>query len=256
MQLLERREVMKPNVWIKAGIVIIYGSSIDASPHRHHAIQLAWPRGGYSCKLDNSEISTPAIIDSNIEHQLQIDEGWILLVEPTSEFGVALSKKLAGRPSKVFKVPSPTFEYTEHIDDLTVLLSPLFDGLGLSNQFPRINESQITDHRIKALLHELNQCLDGRCLKPSNWRASDVAQKLALSESRFLHLFSKELGIPWRPYLLWCRMICAVRAILNGDSATDAAHMAGFSDSAHLSRTFRKTFGMTIRQANAIFLKS
>ncbi|CAG22211.1 helix-turn-helix transcriptional regulator [Photobacterium profundum] len=247
---------MKSNVWIKAGIVIIYGSSIDASPHRHHAIQLAWPRNGCSCKLDNNEISTPVIIDSNVEHQLQVDEGWILLVEPTSELGVELSKKLAGQPSKVFKVPLPTIKHTEDIDDLTVLLSPLFESLALSNQFPLINESQIADHRIKKLLHELNQCLDGKCLKPSNWRASDVAQKLALSESRFLHLFSKELGIPWRPYLLWCRMICAVRAILNGESATDAAHMAGFSDSAHLSRTFRKTFGMTIRQANAIFQKS
>ncbi|MEH0666119.1 helix-turn-helix transcriptional regulator [Vibrio scophthalmi] len=247
---------MKSNVWIKAGIVIIYGSSIDASPHRHHAIQLVWSRSGYSCKLDDTEISTPVIIDSNIEHQLQIDEGWILLVEPTSELGIALSKKLAGQPSKVFKAPSPTLEHAVHTDDLTVLLSPLFEGFELSNQLPLINESQIMDHRIRTLLHELNQCLEGKCLKPSNWRASDVAQKLALSESRFLHLFSKELGIPWRPYLLWCRMICAVRAILNGEPATDAAHMAGFSDSAHLSRTFRKTFGMTIRQANSIFLKS
>ncbi|WP_155942351.1 hypothetical protein [Moritella marina] len=33
--------MMKSHVWFKAGVVIIYGSSIDASPHRHHAIQLA-----------------------------------------------------------------------------------------------------------------------------------------------------------------------------------------------------------------------
>ncbi|MGF1681957.1 helix-turn-helix transcriptional regulator [Photobacterium minamisatsumaniensis] len=247
---------MKSNVWIKAGIVIIYGSSIDAAPHRHHAIQLAWSRNGFSCKLDKNEISTPVIIDSNVEHQLQIDEGWILLVEPTSELGIALSKKLVGQPSKVLIAPSSNFELTEHTDDLTVLLSPLFEALDLSNHYPLINKSQIMDHRIKKLLHELNHCLDGNCLKPTNWRASDVAQKLSLSESRFLHLFSKELGIPWRPYLLWCRMICAVRAILNGEPATDAAHMAGFSDSAHLSRTFRKTFGMTIRQAKTIFQKS
>lgn len=248
--------MMESNVWIKAGIVIIYGSSIDASPHRHHAIQLAWPRKGYKCKLDDNELSTPVIIDSNIEHQLQIDQGWILLVEPTSALGVVLSKKLAGQPSKVFKADPPNCRHTEHTDDLTILLSPLFEALELPDPFPLINESQITDHRIKTLVHELYQCLDGKCLKPSNWRAADVAEKLALSESRFLHLFSKELGIPWRPYLLWCRMMCAVRAILNGEPATDAAHMAGFSDSAHLSRTFRKTFGMTIRQANSIFQKS
>ncbi len=244
---------MKSNIWIKAGIVIIYGSSIDASPHRHHAIQLAWPRDGYCCKLDNKAISTPLIIGSNVEHQLQIDEGWILLVEPTSELGLALSDKLLDQSSITFKVSSSTFNHAEPTDDLTVLLSPLFEGLGLSNQFPLINESKVVDHRIKALLRELDKCLEGECIKPSNWRASEVAANLALSESRFLHLFSQGLGVPWRPYLLWCRMTCAVRAILNGQSATDAAHLAGFSDSAHLSRTFRQTFGMTISQAKAIF---
>ncbi len=48
-------------------------------------------------------------------------------------------------------------------------------------------------------------------------------------------------------------MMCAVRAILNNTPATEAAYLAGFSDSAHLSRTFRKNFGMTIRQAKALF---
>ena len=148
---------MQSNVWIKAGIVIIYGSSIDASPHRHHAIQLAWPRDGFCCKFDNNEISTPLIIGSNVEHQLQIDEGWILLVEPTSELGLALSQKLSGQPSKTFNVTSSTFDHSNPTDDLTDLLSPLFEALGLSNQFPRINQSKVEDHRIKTLLLELDQ---------------------------------------------------------------------------------------------------
>jgi len=48
-------------------------------------------------------------------------------------------------------------------------------------------------------------------------------------------------------------MNCAIAAIAKGASATDAAHLAGFSDSAHLSRTFRRFFGMSLRQANSIF---
>ncbi|EEX94723.1 hypothetical protein VIOR3934_21156 [Vibrio orientalis CIP 102891 = ATCC 33934] len=247
---------MKSKVWFKPGMVIIYGSSIDASPHRHHAIQLAWPTTGHNCKLDHADISAPVIIDSNVEHQLQLDEGWILLVEPTSALGIALSQQLDGHAYKAMTIIPSTFDDAEYSDDFSTLLSPLFSGLEISNQFLLLNENTVTDARIKRLLDELNQCLGDKCLKPSHWRAADVAKQLALSESRFLHLFSQELGIPWRPYLLWRRMICAVRAILNGDSATDAAHMAGFSDSAHLSRTFRQTFGMTIRQANTIFLKS
>jgi AraC-like DNA-binding protein len=33
--------------------------------------------------------------------------------------------------------------------------------------------------------------------------------------------------------------------LLRGDSATAAAHAAGFADAAHLSRTFRRHFGVT-----------
>lgn len=246
---------MKSNIWFKTGLVIIYGSSIDASPHCHHAIQLVWYRDGTCCKLDNKATSTPLIIGSNVEHQLQMDAGWILLVEPTSALGLALSEKLSGRPSATLKLPSSSCHHVGQTDNLAVLLSPLFKALELSEHLPLTNVSKVEDHRIKALLRELDQCLGGECIKPSNWRASEVADKLALSESRFLHLFSQEMGIPWRPYLLWCRMTCAVRAVLNGHSATDAAHLAGFSDSAHLSRTFRKMFGMTISQAKTIFRK-
>ncbi|NKF52750.1 helix-turn-helix transcriptional regulator [Shewanella sp. WXL01] len=247
---------MNSDVWFRAGIIIIYGSSIDASPHSHHAIQLAWPRSNCGCTFDNKEINTAVVIDSNTQHQLKMDEGWILLVEPSSELGVALKKKLEGRPSRRFEGSSLSFNHPKNSRDLMEHLSSLFESLGLSTMLALFNQTQTTDPRIRTLLIELSQCLDGQCLKPNHWRASDVAKKLALSESRFLHLFSEELGIPWRPYLLWCRMICAVRAILKGASATDAAYMAGFSDSSHLSRSFRKMFGMTIRQAKSVFQES
>lgn len=226
---------MKPNVWVKTGVVIIYGSSIDATAHIHHAIQVVWPNDETLCSLNGETKSSPFVIHSSVEHQLQLEEGWILLIEPTSELGVKLSHP---------------------VDDLPLLLSPLFSALENNTPFSHINKSAVTDKRIQALLLQLHQCLDGDCIKPNQWRASEVAQQLALSESRFLHLFRQELGIPWRPYLLWCRMTCAVQAIMNHTSATDAAHLAGFSDSAHLSRTFRKNFGMTIRQARVLFDKT
>ncbi|HUL98536.1 MAG TPA: helix-turn-helix domain-containing protein [Mycobacterium sp.] len=44
--------------------------------------------------------------------------------------------------------------------------------------------------------------------------------------------------------LLWLRLVDAIGALSGGASLTDAAHRTGFSDSAHLSRTFRRMFGM------------
>jgi len=254
--------VIKPTVWIQPGVVIIYGSSLDAAPHSHQSIQVIWPKSNSLCRLNENELSKLAIIDSKVEHQLQMAEGWVLLIEPKSDLGRELSIKLAGQSFKSFGSPfSRILETPTQAEDLAKLLAPLFKELELTNQSLLsntllANKSTVQDKRIQQLLTELNQCLHGDCIKPSNWRASQVASQLALSESRFLHLFSEELGIAWRPYLLWRRMMCAIQAIINNTSATDAAHLAGFSDSAHLSRTFRNTFGMTIRQALTLFKKS
>lgn len=243
-------------VWIETGIVIIYGYSLDAVPHSHQAIQVICPKSDSLCKLDAQEISLPLIINSKVEHQLQMMEGWILLIEPKSRLGEALSDKLSGLAFCTFessfaamnKLPAQT-------EKILSFLTPLFQQLALTKQDLLINKCTVLDTRIQQLLTELDQCLQGQCLKPTHWRASEVAKRLSLSESRFLHLFREELGIAWRPYLLWRRMICAIQAILNSSSATEAAHLAGFSDSAHLSRTFRNNFGMSIRQAHILLKK-
>ncbi|MBL4831284.1 MAG: hypothetical protein JKY55_15535 [Aliivibrio sp.] len=87
---------MKPNVWVKTGVVIIYGSSIDATAHSHHAIQVAWPNDATLCTLNGETKPSPFVIHSNVEHQLQLEEGGILLIEPTSELGVKLSNPVDG----------------------------------------------------------------------------------------------------------------------------------------------------------------
>ena len=42
----------------------------------------------------------------------------------------------------------------------------------------------------------------------------------------------------------WVRMLHAVEALAQGASLTAAAHDAGFTDSAHLTHTFRDHFGL------------
>ena len=53
----------------------------------------------------------------------------------------------------------------------------------------------------------------------------------------------QEVGLQFRTYLLWRRLTLAVNEIVSGTSLTEAAHEAGFSDSAHFSRTFLRMFG-------------
>ncbi len=72
-----------------------------------------------------------------------------------------------------------------------------------------------------------------------------LAARVGLSASRLSHLFSAEVGLPLRPYILWLRLHRAAESLRKGEPLTVAAHAAGFTDSAHLSHTFRRMFGLS-----------
>lgn len=256
--------MIKPRVWLQAGVVAVYGASLDAKSHCHHAIQVIWPAVDAVCLLNEIDIEGVTFIGSGEPHQLQMSAGWVLLVEPKSELGHAFERLLAGQSFKTFSslnacldIPKQGGKQEDEKEPALIkFLLPLFDGLNLNSHYLHNNHISIKDRRIQQVVAQLESCLHSDGIQAANWRASEIAQQVALSEGRFLHLFSQELGIAWRPYLLWRRMNCAVQAIISHHNATDAAHLAGFSDSAHLSRTFKRTFGMTIRQALALFKKT
>lgn len=73
-----------------------------------------------------------------------------------------------------------------------------------------------------------------------------LAKAVGLSAERLRHLVREQVGMPFSRYRLWLRLGDAAETILAGASFTDAAHVAGFADSAHLARTFRQVFGDSI----------
>lgn len=75
-------------------------------------------------------------------------------------------------------------------------------------------------------------------------RGTELAARVGLSASRFTHLFTAQVGIPLRRYVLWSRLRIAITRVQDGDALTGAAHGAGFVDSAHLTRTTREMFGL------------
>ncbi|MCL6417613.1 AraC family transcriptional regulator [Aestuariirhabdus sp. Z084] len=239
---------MLPSVWLSPGTLTVYGAALDASAHKHHAIQLVWPAGDFVIHSQGETFTGPVMINSQVEHRMQMAAGWVILVEPQSDFGQQLADYLQHRSLMAIDIAGFNGAVPEQGDSLAPLLAPLLSAIGLDKHYAHSNgTTMLSDQRIQQLLAELDRCLLSRCLKPSGWRAADVSRQLGLSESRFLHLFREQVGIAWRPYLLWRRTICAINGMLRGEQATTAAHAAGFSDSAHLSRTFRTLFGMSIR---------
>jgi len=226
------------------GLLCAYGAALDASAHAHNAVQVVWPAGRSRLDLgeEGQRVDGAGVVAPGVEHRLTMAEGWVLLVEPQSGLGARLLELLDDRPWLALDGfgPAPA--------DEAAALAALRTYVG------GVFEPAVDDPRINDLLRRLDACFAGTdCLKPDRWRAAEVAAGMGLSEGRFLHLFREQVGTAWRPYLLWRRLLCAVRAMVAGESATTAAHHAGFADSAHLSRTFRATFGLSIREATAVF---
>lgn len=72
-----------------------------------------------------------------------------------------------------------------------------------------------------------------------------LAEAVGLSPGRLMHVFTESIGIPLRPYLAWLKLQRAAAAIVTGQSLSSAAAAAGFSDAGHMTRTFRRMFGVS-----------
>ena len=74
---------------------------------------------------------------------------------------------------------------------------------------------------------------------------AQAALHVGLSESRLTHLMSETLGAPPRIWRTWFKLQRALKeALFGGANLTQAAHRAGFADSAHLTRTFKQLTGV------------
>ena len=104
--------------------------------------------------------------------------------------------------------------------------------------FQNTRETLQRDDRIESILDYISENIDQ---KVNTQSLMEVAH---LSESRMLHLFKETMGLPIRNYILWYRLKIVFEQILAGNSLTHAAYQAGFSDQAHLTRTFIKMVGV------------
>ena len=120
-------------------------------------------------------------------------------------------------------------------------------------RFETKDVANICDEMVAAVDNGQSLPIDSRVAQSIEWIRSsrdegisvhEIAAGVELSESRFSHLFTENVRVPVRRYLLWLRLRDAMHLFAKGDSLTEVAHEAGFSDSAHLTRTFRSLLGI------------
>jgi AraC-like DNA-binding protein len=120
---------------------------------------------------------------------------------------------------------------TENWDELYAHVETIF---GFEDQY----QHKTKDERIELVLRHIHDNIH------DNLSTGQLTSVSFLSESRLLHLFKKEMGLPIRNYILWYRLKVALEQIINEASLTKAAHMAGFSDQSHFTRTCHKMIGV------------
>jgi AraC-like DNA-binding protein len=169
--------------------------------------------------------------------------GAILFVEPESRAGRAIAQRLLGK-TRLAPIPDGL------VDDLIAELKRAHADGGTSNAFltgigrsiigrlAGLAEPELPDRRVQNIIAQVASRLDDPMTLAAAAKSAD------LSPGRLRHLFVEQTGLPFRTYLLWLRLTKAVAVFASGGSLTEAAHQAGFSDSAHFSRTFRRMFGL------------
>jgi AraC-like DNA-binding protein len=218
------------------------------APHAHHAIQVAlalsgrirFRTGAHEPWVEHAG----ALVRSHQRHEFDGCGEAVaqIFVEPETLAGRALLQRQGSEPIRALAV-----------DVAEALAAPLGAALAANatkDEFVAVTERTIArlaggvramsevDPRIARVIEHV------RARRGAPISLAEAAALAHLSPSRFRHLFAEQTGTPFRPYLLWVRVGAAVEAAMAGQSWTDAAQDWGFADSAHLSRTCRRMFGI------------
>ncbi len=223
---------------IGAGWASFLGTAGDNHPHAHHAVQVV-NAFGHPVTLwtpaNGPQSVGAAVIPSDQVHALLPSDTTVGLLYIDAES--TLGRSLSHMRERVWLLPDiDTVRIRQAFERATAGHPEGFSQLlaGFAFQAPI---DQI-DPRVSAVIERLQteEHLD-RTL-------AEIAAWAHLSPSRFAHRFRLHTGMPLRPYLRWLRLQRAAAGMVSGTSATTAAHAAGFADAAHLSRTFRRHFGI------------
>lgn len=239
-----------PLWFLDEGRTFFAGPLVYNAPHQHGApVFLAGIYGPFGLRLAGGawQACRTALVPAGVVHELDVggEPIAVFYIEPSVDGACALAPlvghareeegALLGRTGAVPLMR----ELWERADSAGWAGEALADLVDVSRRRARA--------RLDARVARVAAALSGAAGEAPD--VSGLARQIGLSPSRLQHLFTREIGVPFRRYRAWSRMRRAIGEIAGGSSFTTAAHAAGFADQAHFTHDFRRTFGAAPSQS-------
>lgn len=217
---------------LSAGFGVFRGAIGDSALHAHYAHQLVIAlEGEIGVAFPTGPLRAVGIaIPAGLPHCVCAEQALLIYLDPLTPEGAALFAPSAGTAMPL------------EAGLCAQLLAAGSEGRHLRGVLQRafgLLPPSPPDARMAAVAEALRAGVATGGV--GRTRLAEVAH---LSPSRFSHWFVEQTGLPLRSYRKWLRLEMALHQLARRANLTEAAHAAGFADSAHLSRTFREMFGM------------
>jgi AraC-like DNA-binding protein len=230
----------------EGGFLLIGRGQGVVPPHLHHAIQIVIAMDGMvAIRGEHGEWreGPGLVVRADVEHSFDPRGAWgaMLFVDPESTEGTWVQSTLVDEITLV-----PEARLADSAAALRTFVERPMEGMEIGALIrhcvralsPGAPPMRSLDPRVTAVLKGIGGSEQLRI------SLEEAAAMAFLSPSRFAHLFTQQMGLPFRRYLLWRKLTRAMLAIGGGATIAEAAHAADFSDAAHLTRTFYQMFGM------------
>lgn len=229
-----------PGALVWPAAMFVWGPGFTSAHHSHHCVQLVMVMDGLlrirSASGDAWKSCGAALIRPDANHEVDARGRTLLIgfVDPESELGAALAQRTTGNISSI-----PTAQVKRWRSALDSRLTQARVEHWVRKELLNRRQPVKIHPRVRRVLKYLRANLG----KGADVSLKTLATVSGLSPSRLMHVFTESVGVPLRPYILWLRLQRGSYELMSGATAIQAAYIAGFSDSAHLTRTFRKMLG-------------
>lgn len=243
----ENRSEPAGDLYLSTGLVLLLGRNIRCTPHRHFTASL-------TVSLDE-----PLYFRTSPHEEPRHTLGFVArsnaLFELDTANALVMNLQLDPEKSDAMALDAIDFGEDEVVEIPEAILTPLRAKLRALTQGPRVYGHALKSAALTSLHPEplRRRTFDPRIARvlsrlkrsfPEAPSSGQLAREVGLSEGRLLHLFAEHVGVPLRRYVLSLRLRRMLFFMAMGQTLTDAAQEAGFSDSAHLARVYRDMYGL------------